>query len=281
MNKKQFLGKVFFLFILIFTFSAYSQEAVKWDDETYISYFGDFNGDQVSDVLLLPLEETLAPKLVLGTEGGLKYSSVNQLILTSHINNQTVVAELVEIVVADYTNDGFSDLLIAFKEYNNAFLVAGSVNGLNFADPIKLYSNNELSVFDIGNFSFYAGNFNGDEYLDLLAISDNSKHHKVFHGKEGVNFELVQSKKNHFKWKNKAKTKVRIADINGDGKDDIIASSRKKGITHYVSFANKKGKLKKSKKLKAKLLNKEWNSDDFGLTVNDANGDGTLDIVKS
>lgn len=93
---------------------------------------------------------------------------------------------------------------------------------------------------------------------------------------------VVQTIKKNVKWGKNHAEKLLISDYNGDGFDDVFALAKKQNKAHYVVFSDNNGLLdsKNSKKIAAKIADKDWNADSYSVVADNINSDAQLELIR-
>jgi len=219
----------------------------------------DVNGDGKDD--LLRLKHTGGQVLVqLGTATG-GFSAATQW----HPNLYNWGPDYV--VVGDFTGDGRADIA-KLQQENGDVLVAPSLLNNTFGPPVKWH---DTFAAILG--STYAGDFNGDNKLDLVAIAVDGSNTVRVALSNGTSFTTNSVWHSSFC----ANGYRSVGDVNHDNKDDLVCFDRATGdvrvnLSSGTSFAAGIGAL--------------WytrfcfpNSSEIP-TVADIDNDGFADIVK-
>ena len=175
---------------------------------------------------------------------------------------QTPVAAL----TADFNRDGHLDIATADSVGNNVSVLLGNANG-TFGVSTQYASGPCTAIA--------SGDFNGDGNPDLAAVAG-AYGLIVLIGKSDGTFVAAAAILFGIK-----PDGVVVADINGDGKRDLLVSdyglyaSRKKTGSVYVLLGNGDGTFQTATLFTAGFTNP------VGLTVADLNRDGKLDVVTA
>lgn len=186
---------------------------------------GDFNGDGVSDLLVVQQMGSgtaVVPNMIFTGDGTGKFTDASELVFSKGVG----ISVGGRAIVADFNNDGISDIFqLGFGDDAPPF--PGGLNQLFLSSSITGRIEDESSSIHQSvqlNHGGSAGDINGDGYFDILINSL----------KDG-NFLQLNDGTGHFidrsdliphpvgTW-NQALTNTfsGIIDLNGDGKDDII-----------------------------------------------------------
>ena len=278
-EKNQTFKHLIFAAMAMINVQVYSQ-TINWQESEYQFHHGDFNGDGITDMLLIPLTMGEAPSLVMGSLAlNSKYAPENQVYLSTHINDQPIYSSGVTFVVSDFTNDGYDDVLFTFSEYENAFLITGNEATLDFDNPYKFYTAKDLEWLTY-NTELLTGDFNGDKKADLLTILPEDGHYFISYGESSGEFRVTEFKKSLFKWEGTDTPNIMVSDVNGDNRDDVIMPHKKADGKPYIALSDESGSFHKPVALKDKIQGKDWNSNDFSWILTDANNDKVNDIVR-
>ena len=273
----------FTLIVTLFSFVTFADD-VSWKTSDYKSYFADLNGDNLPDLILQPKLANLEAKLYLGEliDNKPSITLANQQILPILIEGQSWLTSEASVVIADFTGDGKSDFWITFHQSETAALFASNGDGFNFSLPTMTYDDSILKWYKKDTeHEYVSGDFNGDGKADLLVLSPFKGKHYLYHTQANGEFSLIKKYKAKTKWGLKKAARVIIADYNNDGRDDVLAISKKKNKPNFIAYANEAGVLdKKGKKIKSKIKNKNWNSDDYSTILAASEDNSSLELIR-
>ena len=205
-------------------------------DETNL-YIGDFNGDGKDDFLRqekgsLVNDNRNTAQVFFSNSS----SSPNR---TFHQNNRATLPEnvnirgdLTNVYVRDFNGDGRDDILRQEKgrfdddNISTAQILFADSNGrFSTSNRITLPENFNIKG-DLTD--LYVGDFNGDGQADFISVAKNGTNDRIFFAEgEGNNItfnvqDLQDSDGNDTNLDSQNVRSIGVADINGDGKDDIF-----------------------------------------------------------
>ncbi|MCJ8273496.1 MAG: FG-GAP-like repeat-containing protein [Psychrosphaera sp.] len=244
---------------------AFAQQTPEWSTDTHHPHFADIDGDGVSDLLLQAKTTANSNMLLLGQT---KQNTVN-INLTNAI-----------VVLGDIDGDGHSDLFVVYPDQQTAMTYLGNAQGLQ---SIAAHQYNVESLGwlnDAADVSLLAGDFDGDGKQDILVV-DEKKHYMMHAGIDGQ-LSVVQTINGNAKWGSKRTERWIVRDFDGDGLADIFAQAKKQNQKHTITYADKNGflKNKNSHKIKAKITDVDWNSDDFSIGAGNINDDKAIELIR-
>ena len=264
---------------LLMTLNLYAETPVTWNSDTHKQYFLDVNNDGTEDLLLQSRVKNQSHLLIFGkqTNHSTQFHMASSQTLKKRLNGQIWLADKAILITGYFNNDEFEDALIIKTKQNTALLLKGKPRG--FRKPVTLTS----AQFDLpqgGKFEFYTGDFNGDGQNDLLALATDNGSHHIYHSRKGNGFTLAQVIHNNKKWGLKKNERLYIDDFNQDGKDDIFALAKKAKQSHFLIFANEKGKFrnKNAQQLQAEFANTDWYENSYSSVV--INTEKGLELVR-
>ncbi|KAF3886436.1 MULTISPECIES: DUF4347 domain-containing protein [Nostocales] len=163
------------------------------------------------------------------------------------------------IAVGDFNNDGNSDIAVA-QQSNSVSVLLGGANG-NF-NTVDEYTVGASPVF------VTTGNFNQDNYLDLVTANSGSNTVSVLLGIGNGNFGSTTNVVIGATGTNP--TSVVTGDFNGDGASDLAVTTN----TNKVSVV-----LRKSDGTYTNPTLYDVGTNPSSIVANDFNGDGKLDLA--
>jgi RHS repeat-associated protein len=224
--------------------------------------FADINGDGRLDAVAYSAPDAVYVDVALAREDGTFASFVRSTLATSGYAGWA-------IGFVDINGDGCADAVVRYSK----FYVALSRRDGTFAPLVQSRSSGWGSLIDI----------NGDGRADSVSVSVSTTMYKVYaylgkgdgdFGSVGESGESILSTANYTGWKSS------FADINGDGKPDLLASSIGSGV--YVHVALNKGDGTFSPFIPTTLAGSGYGCDDLScwqFTFVDVDGDGKADAV--
>ncbi|BAY26799.1 VCBS repeat-containing protein [Calothrix sp. NIES-2100] len=180
--------------------------------------------------------------------------------------------------LADVNGDGRADI-VGFG-LDNIYVSLGNSNG-TFGNPIVGFTANNGGLVSQDSYPRLLGDVNGDGRADIVSFAATDVW--VFLGKSNGTFaNPIVGIKNYFtpknNWTSQNLTPRQLADINGDGRADIVGF----GLDNvYISLANSNGTFATPRVgINNYTSNSTWTSQNATpRQVADVNGDGHADIV--
>ena len=217
----------------------------------------DFNNDGFPD-LAVTSETDSNVTILLGNGKGDFISANNSPFYAGPLPN--------DIAVADFNNDGNMDLAIANHEKQYLTVLLGNRKG-NFTPA----NNSPFRTRGIQHTHGVAtGDFNNDGRLDLATDSWGNDQIEVLFGDS---LSLFKSQSLFFKVGKRPYQRLRAADLNNDGIDDIVTTNTE-GNNVTVLLANGKGGFNEA-------VGSPFACGDspFGIAIGDVNADGKSDLA--
>ena len=230
--------------------------------------FGDVNGDGFVDLAALP-RLGFGPRVWLGDGTGRWTESSEGL-------NPRQRSCGGGLHFGDANNDGFQDLIVA-DHCQGVFVYLGDgAGGWEMVTQALCPKNDALSAFraqmHLGAEDLAIGDVNGDGNLDIVVGGSDDGGINVYFGDgSGREWTLQDDNLPKKEWANR----VVLADVNDDGRLDLLASS---GAGPRVWLGDGSGGWTPSSEgLPSPMLKGLYN----GLDVGDINGDGRMDFVTA
>ncbi|MFT4926458.1 MAG: hypothetical protein ACI8WB_002556, partial [Phenylobacterium sp.] len=191
---------------------------VAWSNETHQPHFADVNGDGISDLLLQANTAAEQSSVTLGTSSG--YQVANQQVLPARLSSGSSDYgwDIIQahIILADFNGDGLADFTAVLPGNYVTLTYFATADGLDLTTRADVdYTSSDLPLLSNSiDFSYHAGDFNGDGRQDLLAVSVQKDQHYLMHSDISGHLSVSQQIKKNVKWgKNKAE-KLLIGDYN-------------------------------------------------------------------
>jgi RHS repeat-associated protein len=234
---------------------------------------GDFTGDELDDICLLFYEEK-----ELHLKGKYETASGQVRDISKTINLPSGAPQ--SIVVLDHDGNGLKDVMVTI---GSTYYIYGFKD-----DDFKL-----IKTLPVGNLSPtpYTGDFNGDKISDLLWRDNSAQTIFVAFG-TGTGYTSPKNTGRNLFYN----TSPVIADINGDGLDDVLhfipsnsvalaGSSNMLKMNAYCNMGYKNNNLFFTEALPIPLFSTssvpydDWNYGIFSYPIGDFNNDHQLDIL--
>ncbi|XOV79630.1 MAG: tandem-95 repeat protein [Aestuariibacter sp.] len=205
---------------------------LEWSSEQYIPLYEDFNNNGRTDLLLIS-NYAGHPSLLVPDDGS---DPIESWIWVDQ--------DKVSVIAGDFDNDGRVEVMALNQQMEGLLYVIDEEGQLAESEErlkIKGYNENRQINFT----HLFKGDFNNDQSADLLAYAQSTHDIVVFHNKNSekkVKFKF----KDQLSFDNSSPLTPLIRDFNDDGNDDIALLSYDSNGSSYVSFANRKGRFKRS-----------------------------------
>ena len=144
-----------------------------------------------------------------------------------------------------------------------------------------VHAQQSINSWSSEDFSFYAGDFNGDGFTDILFIAHSPSMPSGILLSDGTTPTVLgQTWASNYlgiPWSSDAYT-VLVGDFNGDGKTDILLQSNGPGDS-YLILTDASGHVSAiSQTIPEEAIGLAWSADQHRLVVGDFNGDGRADL---
>ena len=216
----------------------------------------DFNKDGFADLVVANAEDSSVTVLLGNGKGDFSKAQGSPFFSNRFPN---------DIAVADLDNDGNPDIAIANTEVSALTVLAGNGKGQfkqPASSPYMVHSKPHTHGIAVGD-------FNGDGYLDLATDSWGINNVLIIFGDGKMHF----GNETFYQVGNRPYQRLRAADLNKDGKPDIITTNLE-GNNATVLLNQGGGKFKD-----ADGSPFPCGSAPFGVAVGDINGDGNADLA--
>lgn len=217
----------------------------------------DFNNDKLPD-LAVTSETDSSVTILLGNGNGNFMPAVNSPFYAGPIPN--------DIAVGDFNNDENMDLAIANHEKQYLTVLPGNGVGNFIAAHNSTFPTRGIPH----THGVAAGDFNNDGRLDLATDSWGNDQIEIFFGDS---LSLLKSQTEFFKVGKRPYQRLRAADLNNDGIDDIVTTNTE-GNNVTVLIANGKGGF-----IEATGSPFACGDSPFGIAIGDLNADGKPDLA--
>ncbi|GBL05779.1 VCBS repeat-containing protein [Glaciecola sp. KUL10] len=272
------------LCLLVLAPQAFSDDALfQYDFETHSLYYADVDGDGGTDMFLHALVEGEPSLWVKGSAGNnqLIHKAADAQQLPLLIEGESWHEGVAQVFIGRLNDDAMIDVGVILPNSQQVFGLWGAATDALLSAQLL-----DVSTFtwdrNEGEYEYLAGDFNGDDLIDLLALSQSNKAHFVYHYSESSGFEQVQKIGKNKKLGSKKDLRFLMSDFNNDGKDDLFAIARSSGKKHFTAYANENGKFKEKdiEVLKDKFTPYTWLSDQYSTNVVDIDADGYNEILR-
>jgi hypothetical protein len=179
---------------------------------------GDFNGDGRDDVVVFPGN---GPALI-ATSNGSSFAA------TQNWGGHVLSGEVA--LTGDFNNDRYDDIVVFTKGSTNDALVALSNGSSGFGSTLTWHGNFSLGAEVPG-----VGDFNGDGYDDIVTFVNNSTGDVYVALSNGSSFGTSALWHDWFAPNGEFPA---VADVNGDGLDDIVTYTRGTAGDVWVALSN-------------------------------------------
>ncbi|QTA83608.1 Uncharacterized protein dnl_60210 [Desulfonema limicola] len=226
-----------------------------FDYSIYFFLSGDVNGDGLSDTVgISPSDE----RFVVWNSNGTGFNSGVEWL------NGIYDYNTYEFRMADVNGDGYDDIIGIWPKEER--FVVWTSNGKGFNSGVEWLN----GTYEYSDYAFQLGDVNGDGTSDIVGLNPINQRFVVWASSGSSFLSGVE-------WKygvdNFTKYQFDLSDVNGDGKDDIVAvSAGQESFWVWLSSGNyfKDG---------AQWYNGEYDYSSYSFHADDVNGDGRGDIV--
>ena len=217
--------------------------------EQAFGHIGDFNGDGINDILKIYQYKDNQLAGIAKTQIDINYFTKSGTYTTKTVLTNLPIQLSVKspLKIVDLNKDGLSDIYIVKNDEDIIYINKGFGKFKKYT--INMFASSSDILF---------GDFNGDGAIDIYEVNGKKRDDAIWINNGKGKFAL--------KYHTKVRTtfdKLRVFDINGDGKSDILT-------TKHIWLNDGCCQLKIVKDLSIHKL--------FNLT--DINGDGFIDIVE-
>ena len=238
-------------------FSPFTSGKIQLRQKPFSVEIADLNGDKINDLVIANSEDS-SVTILLGTGKGNFREAKGSPFPAGYMPN--------DIAIADFNKDGKPDL--AFANHDRKYLTVLAGDGIGGFRPLK------GSPFHVDvtphTHGIAAGDLNSDGNLDLLTDSWGNNRLAILFGNSGHGFnsgvKYLEVGKHPYQ-------RARIADLNKDGKPDIVTTNLD-GNNTTVLLGDGKGNFRE-------VPGSPFACGDspFGLAIGDINKDGKPDLA--
>jgi len=272
---------------------------LDWSADTHVGYTGDFNGDAVTDILLQGISAGQNCAVALSNGKGVFSSAAS----TWNDGALGLVwnSEQTNLITGDFDGNGKDDVLLQPKSSSPTITTISTIS--DHPDTINQSWDSAYLNLDWSSQSsrILSGDFNGDGKKDLLLqakqkimilpmddglvipipISNGTVNATLLANGNGQ-FTVVNQEWNAgylgLDWVDK-KYDIRIADFNGDGRDDLLLLPLSTDLNGYLLYADVNGKFTSiAQSFSSGNLNENWTQKDQ-IFIADYNHDGRADVL--
>ena len=217
----------------------------------------DFNNDNIPDLAVT--SETDSSVTILLGDGKGKFKEANgSPFFAGPLPN--------DIAIGDLNKDGNMDLAFANHDQKYITVLLGKGNGRFTPSPHSPFPVNVLPH----THGVAIGDFNGDNRLDLVTDNWGNNEVVVFFGDSS---NLFKKQGLFFKVGKMPYQRIRVADVNGDGKDDIITTNLE-GDNASILLSDGKGNFNEPQGSPFPC-----GDSPLGIAIGDVNADGKPDFA--
>jgi len=237
--------------------SPFSITKIKLAHKPYSVEIADLNGDKIKDLVIANGEDSSVTILLGGVKGDFREAKGSPF-PAGYMPN--------DIAIADFNKDGKPDL--AFANHDRKYVTVLMGDGKGGFTPMK-GSPYPVEVRPHTH-GIATGDFNGDGNLDLLTDSWGNNQLAILFGNNAHGFDkqvkyLAVGKHPY--------QRARVADINRDGKPDIVTTNLD-GNNSTILLGDGKGNFHE-----AEGSPFPCGDSPFGVAIGDVNGDGKPDLA--
>ncbi|MBN7827731.1 FG-GAP repeat domain-containing protein [Bowmanella dokdonensis] len=211
-----------------------SSQASTWSDESHQQLFGDFNGDDWPDTLLLAKESinTSSYSLLQWQDGSISYGDAIELTDLPLVDMQR------KAVIGDLNGDGLDDVLVV-AESGEIHLIFGNHSGILSLQNATASGLALPASFD--NLEMISGNFDSNNTDEVVVWNKSSNVISLFAVEALETVIEVTFRQSLSVSSNNWTLKVR--DYDDDGQDDLLLLSTVTNQPHQLWLSNEIGQL--------------------------------------